>query len=369
MKGNGAIPRLPLLTPMEFDADEPPNSVVEGLVWDGVTHVLAGASKAGKSLFALQLMMAVCSGETFLGLPTALSPVLLVSLELSAGALRRRAEAISAATDLPMPAIGSRFHVAAPTRSHALTLDLTKAAGLAALRGAIEETGARLVGLDTLYRFLPGLDPSSNADMGKAFGDLNELAQATGAGLLLLDHTSKGENLGPTSHAAIGAQVKGGASAAVISLRRTSREDGGRWQVDVDSWFGSWDEPLYYERPKLHDGTRGAGCVRCTASEAFGLPLERVRALFADRGERDEKGRAFFPSKARLIEALTAEKLASGNADGAEVIKAIQRDYSAPAGARVVYGKPIATSDGPRNATVFTWRVSLEPMPQEEAAP
>ena len=124
-------------------------------------------------------------------------------------------------------------------------MDLGTEAGCQHLRSLIEETGAGLVILDTLYRFLPGCDPVDNAEMGLVFGRLNDLAQSTGAALLILDHMGKGEQVGPVSHSALGASVKGGAARVIAALKRTSKEDGGRWEVNVESHFGSWDEPLW----------------------------------------------------------------------------------------------------------------------------
>lgn len=354
------VARLRLLTAEEFEADVAPDAIVETLIYRGSTHNLNGASKAGKSYNVYQLAMCIASGSDFLGLRTTRARVLVLSLELSAGSVRKRMRAIADSTGIPMPEIGTWFHIAAPTRGRALDLNLTTDDGWRQLEATIRETGAEVVVFDTLYRFTPGLDPSSNQDMGKVYGRFNMLAQQTDAALLNLDHTTKGEFAGPVSHSGIGAQVKGGAAAVVISLRRTSREDGGRWEVDVESWYGSWDEPLYYERPKLHTGERGAGCVVCSAAEAHGLPVERVQDLFKKYGEKNAEGLGFFKSKNALTQALIAEKVASGNADAAEMIAAIQRDYCVPSGAqRIAFDKPITTSDGPNRAVIFTWRGDL----------
>ena len=79
-------------------------------------------------------------------------------------------------------------------------LDLGSPAGIVALKDLIAQSRAELVILDTLYRFLPGKDPLSNSEMGEVFASLNEVAQSTGAALLILDHVAKGEHLGPISH-------------------------------------------------------------------------------------------------------------------------------------------------------------------------
>jgi hypothetical protein len=108
----------------------------------------------------------------------------------------------------------------------------------------------------------------------------------------------------------------------------------------------------------MPDGTRGGGCLLCTASEAHGLPFEAVRHLFETFGDSDEKGRPTFPSKRRLREALIQAKHAGGNQTGDEIVAAIMRDYSAPevAAARLP-DRPILTSPGARNSLAFTWRL------------
>lgn len=357
------LPRRPrLLTADEFATDAAPEIIVLGLLYVASTTLLTGASKTGKTWFALQLAICVLAGIEFLGLKARPAVVLLCSLELSAGMLRGRIEEICHSLDLPAPRIGENFHVVAPTAAYVPALDLGSETGCEYLRILIEETGAELVILDTLYRFLPGCDPNDNMDMGRVFGRLNDLAQGTGAALLILDHQGKGGQSGPTSHSALGASVKGGASRCVASLKRTSKEDGGRWSFDVESHFGNWDEPLHFERPRLEDGTRTGGCVLCTASEARGLDGATVRRVFVNHGKYVD-GRPVIQSKRKLREALRAEKLATGNSQADGMVRAILADHCAPESAHT-WGqdRPIFTRGGPKNATIFTWRM-VEPEP------
>ncbi len=354
------VERLRLLTAKEFADDVSPASLVKGLIYVASTTLFTGASKSGKSWFAFQLVLCALAGKPLLGLETQAVAVLLCSLELSAGMVRERMAEIARSVGLPAPKVGEKFHVLAPTADYVPHLDLSTEAGCQQLGSLIEETGAQLVVLDTLYRFLPGVDPNDNGEMGTVFGRINDLAQATGAAILIVDHIGKGQQFGPVSHSALGASVKGGAARVVAALKRTSKEDGGRWELDVESHFGSWEEPVHFERPAREDGTRGGGCVPCTASEARGLDEATVRRLFVKHGER-VNGRPVIASKRKLREALQFEKIAVGNAMGDEMVHAIVVDYCAPDTAHT-WGKdrPIVTSDGPRNATVFTWRI-VEP--------
>ena len=350
-----------LLTADEFATDVAPEAIVRGLIYIASTTLLTGASKTGKTWFVLQLVLCVLAGIEFMGLKVRAGVVLLLSLELSAGMVRKRFEEMCHSIGFPSPRIGENLHVVAPTADYVPALDLSTEIGFQHLRSLIEQTDAQLVVLDTLYRFLPGSDPVDNKEQGQVFGRLNDLAQGTGAALLIVDHMGKGEHLGPISQSALGASVKGGAARVVAALKRTSKEDGGRWEFNVESHFGNWDEPLHFERPKLGDERRAGGCVLCTASEAHGLDEATIRRVFANHGER-VNGRPVFASKRKLREALQAEKLASGNSQADAMVHSIVVDFCVPETTAHTWGKdrPIVTSGGPKRATVFTWRM-VEP--------
>lgn len=360
-----AKPRIRLLTAEEFETDLAPDPLIEKLLFEASTHNLAGASKVGKSWAAYQLAASVAAGVPFLGLRVPKpAPVLLLSLELSAGMVRERLRSIARDTGTAMPTVGENFHIVAPTRDYVPSLDLTAQEGRDDLSRLTTDSGAKLVILDTLYRFIPGIDPSENGQMGEVYGHMNDLAAETGAGFLILDHVRKGEHVGPVSQYGLGAQVKGGAARVIIALKRTSKDGGGRWEVDVESHFGSWDEPLYYERPQTADGGFGGGCVPCTASEAHGVDYETLQKLFQQHGELRE-GQLVISSKKKLGEAIQAEGLASGNGQAGEVVTAILRDHCAreeSIGPRKD-AAPIWTRDGARNATEFHWRMGSSPSP------
>jgi hypothetical protein len=345
-----------LLTAEEFANDLAPEEIVEGLIYRASPHLLTGASKSGKSWLAYQLALAVQAGEPFLGLDVTRAKVLLISLEMSAGMLRKRMEGIHQDIGLPTPDIPDSFNLIAPTMDQIPSLNLGRESGLSYLKDDIARTGADLVVLDTLYKFLPGYDPNCNAEMGPVFARLGDLAQSTGAAIVMLDHVAKGQQLGPVSQSALGAQIKGGAVRVIIGLKQTDRRNGGHWILDVESHFGSWDEPLHYTRPRLDDGSYGGGCVLVDAAAAFQITLGAVQRLFETHGERDDLGRLVFTSKRKLTEALNKAGLASGN-DGAKrwIGALIQRFCVSDDSKNEFPDRPIITSSGLRRATIFTW--------------
>jgi hypothetical protein len=246
--------------------------------------------------------------------------------------------------------------VIAPTARKLAQLHLNTPEGRRYLAELIRECGAELVILDTLYRFLPGVDPSDNGEMGEVCGQLNDLAQETGAGFLVLDHVRKGEGGGPVSHSALGAVVKGGAARTTVALQRVAKDQGGKWSLDVESHFGSWEMPLYYQRPKRGDGW-GYGCIGCTATQAHGLSRESVCALFEQYGEL-KNGKRAFPSTRKLRLAVIAAGLATGNDSADKRIKAILDELTTPHANRVCAARPILVESGQhdRSPVVFTWQ-------------
>lgn len=362
MRAGSPHPRPRLLTPEEFENDRVPEPLVDRMIYPFSTHLITGASKAGKSWMAYQLLMAVRAGSPFLDLKTTQARVLLLSLEMTAGLIRDRMREIADDVGMSMPKVDSQFRIVAPTTSYVPKLDLGTSWGLDHLKSLIGETEAELVLFDTLYRFHPQLDSLSNQEMGFLFDGLNEIAQSTAAALVFLDHVAKGEQLVSTAQSAIGAQVKGGATRVIIGLQRVSREKGGRWKVDVESHFGSWDEPLYYTRPRREDGSPGGGgCVRCDAVTGRGLSPETVERLFLERGERNGEDQPYFRSKRHMTEVLIAAGHARGNADASQIISAVLREMAVPAEqAQEQAERPIVTTKGDRNARVMTWRGSEE---------
>lgn len=355
--------RSRILTAKEFLSDKSPAAIVVTLLFLAASHLLTGASKAGKTWLALQLVMAAATGHEFLGLVTERVKVLLISLELSAGVVRERLERIHEDVGVPMPRINEDLFVVAPTRDYSPTMNLLSEEGREDLRRHIRETGAQLVVLDTLYRFLPGADPNDNGAMGEVFGDINTLARESGAAIVLLDHVRKGDQPGTVSQSALGAQIKGGASNVILGLRRVSVQNGGAWELKVESHFGSWDEAITYQRPMRSDGTYGSGAIRWSATEARGLDFQQLRDLFVDHGERDQQGRPVFASLRKLRDALQASKIVpeGSNSMAEDLIHAITREHCAPAdavGTDWKDSRPIWTSTGPRNARIFTWRMS-----------
>lgn len=361
-----------ILTAAEVEADEVPEALIWRLFYKRSLHNVVGASKAGKSLVVTQAAMCMATGRPFLGLPTRPSRVLFVNLEMSAALVRDRMERIARDVGIPMPELGRELFLVAPTKDGVPPeIDLRTEAGRRTLRDLIAESQADVVILDTLYCFAPGADPGSNAEMGALFRTLSLEVKLTGAAFIVIDHVSKGEASGefsgPIAHSAIGAVTKGGACNVIAKLSKK----GPAWTLEVDSHFGSWDDPLYYGRPETADGP-GMGAVPTTPTEARNIDLRTVCRLFWDHGDKDDQKRPCFSSQTKLIAAIQAASWTSNNDEATALSASVQAEHAVSADAPPTKrsGKAIYISVGPRNAKVLTWVIDPEfhLRPEEEPA-
>lgn len=342
----------------EFMSAKVPEAIVEDLIFEGSTHFLNGVSKGGKSVAMNQLGLCIAAGAPFLEQRAKRRRVLLLSLEMSAGLVRDRLQAIARDVGIPEPD-PKWFKVVAPMPGYSPRIDLTHDAGAAEVERLIEEADAQLVIFDTLYRFIGGLDPSDNGEMGHVMGRLNGMASRTGAALVVIHHTKKGTFDGETSQSGLGASIFGGASNVVVHLTRGREEGQPRWTLDVASHYALWEEEIHYVRPERSDGSPGMGCVRTTATGARALTRERIEQVFREGGEAvrcpdAEEPEAFvFHSKNAFAERLRQTGLARSESAAKRLVSDITDDFQYPAGPLIV-----ASGAEGRNANLYGWCVA-----------
>jgi len=347
-----------ILTATEFEADVLPTAYIEGFVYERSLHNVVGGSKVGKSILLTQAAMCIATGNDFLGLRTRKARVLFVNLEMGAALVRERINSIHRDTDLPIPAIDRELFVVAPTKDgEPPEIDVRTEAGREGLLALIEVCRAEVVILDTLYCFCPGADPSDNGEMGRVFRNLSMGCRRADAAFICLDHVSKaessGETGGPVSHSALGAVLKGGACNVIAKLSKS----GPAWTLAVDSHFGSWEEPLYYQRPSTPAGS-GWGAVPTTLTRSRGIDIEKVQDLFNKHGqETTEEPRKHFPSLRTLKAAIVAAGWTSNQARAETLARSVERLYAVRHDAPAVKagGTPILIYDGPRKAKQYVW--------------
>ena len=201
-----------------FETEPPPLDFVLPGYLAGTVGCLAAAGSTGKTFWALEAAMGVCSGE---------ADALLLKLGIST-----HGKAVILNAEDPAIILHHRLHnigkYLAPTARAEVAANLTVSAVVghgpnlmdkrwqeAVLRVA---EGARLVVLDTLTRWHRS-DENDNGAMSEILGILEGIAEKTGAAMLFLHHVSKGM-------AKDGRQGEQQASRGASSLT-----DNARWQA------------------------------------------------------------------------------------------------------------------------------------------
>lgn len=168
-----------------YQASEPLEFLVDGLITKGSVNLLVGEGGAKKTWALLDLAVCVATGAPWLDFTLHQTPVLIVDEESGERRLRRRLfEALNGHL--------VKENDAAPIAFTSLNmLDLKLAGDVLDLKNAITATGAGLVIIDALADIMPGADENSVKDVQPIFMKLRYLADTTGAAIFLIHHSNK----------------------------------------------------------------------------------------------------------------------------------------------------------------------------------
>lgn len=178
----------------------PPSAqwLLEGYIPLGVPGGLVGRPNCGKSMFTLQLCVAVAAGVPFLGHPGIGEPsgVLYVSMEDGFSSLHHRLSRLADHTGLRQKRslerrVGRNLRILCPDLSHGSSL-LTLAANRSRLIQECKSLpgGGRLVVLDTQSALFDG-EENNTADASAFWAECQAISQETGATVLVLHHVRK----------------------------------------------------------------------------------------------------------------------------------------------------------------------------------
>lgn len=190
---------------------EPISWLAEGLLAPGL-YFLGGSPKVGKSWLALQLCLAVCRGEPFLGFRTRKSEVLYLALE--DGPRRLHARALRLTEEAPA---GLHLCGHAPMIGQGLEQQLD--------RMLAEHPGIRLVIIDTLQKVR--MVAGANASYGNDYQDaaaLKELADRCNVCLLVIHHLRKMPDEDPFNRLSGTNGLTGAADGTIILIRQKRQE-------------------------------------------------------------------------------------------------------------------------------------------------
>ena len=173
-KGNPLWERLISNDDLMDSAPDYTEWLVPDLLTANELFLVAAGPRAGKSLLAMTLTLAVAQGSTFLGRPVMQGAVLYVCLEDSAAKLKEREASQGWTRGLPVH-----------------WLKKFKLSELHHLKEIAEELDPRLIVIDTLSRAKDASVSESSAEMSQVLEPLQEIAEALECCVLLVHHTGK----------------------------------------------------------------------------------------------------------------------------------------------------------------------------------
>ncbi len=209
----------------------------------GFVSVLAAPGGVGKSAYALAVALAVITGRPLLGETVYRpSPVWVLNLEDPMDELDRRIAALMIAHGIARDEIEGRLHLHSGRTRRLVMAELDRSTGIIShpdRDGVIAAIRGRGIGLVVVDPFVKshGLDENDNRHMDAAATVWAEIAEATGASVLLVHHVRKGA--GTDVDAARGAKALTDAARAAAILSPMSEEDarhlgvpaGDRWRL------------------------------------------------------------------------------------------------------------------------------------------
>jgi hypothetical protein len=180
----GAAPGHGFLTADDYAAQPLPKWRIDRLLIEQGCGFIYGASKAGKSLLALDMALAIARGAQWRGRPTVAGRVAYVVAE-GQGGMRKRVRALKAHHG-PLP---PEFMLTdgppnlRDPKSVRQFIARVKRAG-----------GADVVFFDTLAQVVAGANENSGEDMGVVIGHVKDLARELNALVLLVHHAGKDDS-------------------------------------------------------------------------------------------------------------------------------------------------------------------------------
>lgn len=185
-----ASARYKMLSLAEVIAQPPPTWIIDHVIATQAVSVLYGQWGIGKSFITLDWALSVATGRPWIDHQVQAGPVVYIAAE-GAGGMGKRVQAWEHKTGQALPGPDRFIMVPEPVN---LMDGATASAFVAALAVAGIEQPALIV-FDTLSRCTLGGEENSNSEMSLAVARATEIAQATGAAVLLVHHPGKGGDI------------------------------------------------------------------------------------------------------------------------------------------------------------------------------
>ena len=168
---------------------------VAGLFQPSSLGMIVGAFGIGKTYALLDLAVCVARGDKWLGKETTQATTLVIDEESGQRRISDR---------MGMALRGHDANGETPIFAYSFAgFNLMDDIGVTEMAAGIEHIGAKLVVIDALADLIPGADENSVKEVLPALKILREIAESTGACIILLHHTGKsGDYRGSTAIAA-----------------------------------------------------------------------------------------------------------------------------------------------------------------------
>jgi phage/plasmid primase-like uncharacterized protein/KaiC/GvpD/RAD55 family RecA-like ATPase len=255
--GTAVIDKLKVVFGDQLSSEyEAPDELVEGLMTIGSSVVVYGDSNSGKTFWALSVATAIASGMDCYGRKTDPGLVVYLASE-SPSSIRSRMQAIKkyhgcSLENLAMVPVPMNFYNGDQDAQD--VIELVRA--IEQLKGQ----RVRLIIGDTLARMSAGANENSGEDMGPVMARFDQVAQSTGAALMIIHHNGK--------DAAKGARGWSGIRAHIDTEIEVTEKEGTRSvTVTKQRELPGKGETIYFKLEIIEMGTTkfGGAATTCVA--------------------------------------------------------------------------------------------------------
>ena len=200
MSAVAATPALGMFTPEDYTGRfpitslavsimlEPGGWLIKNVLPDAGLIVLFGASGSGKTFVAIDLAYAIAMGVSWRGNRVKKGRVLIIAAEGGKG-MSKRLKAYLKHHKIDPKDVDIGLLTVPP--NFLLSEDVTELAAAVAASG-----GADVIIVDTMAQVTPGANENSSEDVGLALANARALETATGATILMVDHSGKDASKG-----------------------------------------------------------------------------------------------------------------------------------------------------------------------------
>lgn len=313
----------------EFSFDFHTEWLIDDVLPQADLAVIYGASGSGKTFFVLDMVAAIARGVQWRGNATKQSGVVYISAE-GAGGFRTRVAAYRKHHEISGPLFGVM-----PAAPNLLFED-----DIAGVTNEILSFGpVGVIVIDTLAATMPGGEENSGKDMGRAVAHCKQLAQKTGAMVILVHHSGKDE--------AKGARGWSGLRAAADVEIEVSRDEDVRGAKVTKQKDGEDGAPFAFRLQVVPLGFRATGkeitsCVVVEQEDMPGKPKPRaggaVQRLVSDvYSDKMPLGGEGLTVDELVAEVLAADPTKRGTNVRRAILEMLKRDFFVMKADKLVY--------------------------------